>query len=802
MTRIAKHLIAAAIALAAGPWIAIADDNTNAQEQAKAISDAQAKSEDTAKDIDTGKPKEQAIGLVLSGGGAKGIAHIGVIQALEDNDIPIDFITGTSMGSIVGGMYAAGYTPKEMLDVILSKGFSYWSTGQNDPSLLYYFAADEASPALFSLPITTKRDSIRNAKAAVPASLISPIPMNFAFMDLFAGQTAQCGGDFNRLFVPFRCVASDVDAKHKVVLKEGDLGYSIRSSMSFPIVFQPTTIDSMLLYDGGIYDNFPADVMKTTYAPDFTIGVDVSTKDYGPQTSIIDQVENLVIQNNDYYLDPANGIKISFDLNEFGLLDFAKAKRIYDIGYSVTMNMMDSIKSRIHTRIPKEERELRRAVFKSQTPYIRFDKVAVEGATPDQNQYLEYLFANTKSDTISIDDARKSYYRAISTGKLRDFVPHAEYNDTTGLFSLNLKASVKNNLKFSAGGFITTSTASHLYASLGFSTLGRRAHKASVSAWLGLSYYGAMLNGRMFLQTHIPSSIELQAVAHRQKMYDRDYFFFQTSTPSYTLNSEYYARLKFALALGSLAKMEVGAGFGHIQESFYLPDTEEGTLNDRNSCHFNLGQAFVKFESSTLDNINYPLSGHHYMANAMAVMGAYNYYSATDKYTQLGARPKWLQLELRSRNYFDISSHFAFGVEADLMLSTRGLLDDYTATMVSAPAFVPTPSLANIINPAFRSNSFIAAGIAPIYKYNAQLSARLQGYAFMPIRKIKAHQDSGIAYWGNWFNKPEFFAEFDICYTFPFATLTGYANYATSANRKWNFGLSFGVYLPAPSYLR
>ena len=131
----------------------------------------------------------QSVGLVLSGGGAKGIAHIGVIRALEDADIPIDYVCGTSMGAIVGGLYSAGYTTDEMLDLILSKGFSYWSTGKIDPSLCYNFTMPEPTPALFSFNVGGKADSIQNA---VPASLISPIPMNFAFMELFAGFTLCC----------------------------------------------------------------------------------------------------------------------------------------------------------------------------------------------------------------------------------------------------------------------------------------------------------------------------------------------------------------------------------------------------------------------------------------------------------------------------------------------------------------------------------------------------------------------------------------------------------------------------------
>jgi NTE family protein len=151
---------------------------------------------------------------------------------------------------------------------------------------VYYFARQEPSPALFSLPVSL-RDTTTSAQE-VPASLINPLPMNFAFMNIFSSYTAQCGGNFDKLFVPYRCVASDVEAGHKVVHKSGDLGDAIRTSMSFPIVFQPIKIDGKLLYDGGIFDNFPVDVMTTDFAPDIIIGVVVSSgQGDKPQTSLL-----------------------------------------------------------------------------------------------------------------------------------------------------------------------------------------------------------------------------------------------------------------------------------------------------------------------------------------------------------------------------------------------------------------------------------------------------------------------------------------------------------------------------------
>ena len=126
----------------------------------------------------------QSVGLVLSGGGAKGIAHIGVIQALEDNEIPIDYITGTSMGAIVGGLYASGFTPDEMMQVLMSKDFSDWSTGVVNENLVYYFDRKTPTPAMVKLNFV-EDDSVKLKLDLLPSSLINPLPMNFGFLELF-----------------------------------------------------------------------------------------------------------------------------------------------------------------------------------------------------------------------------------------------------------------------------------------------------------------------------------------------------------------------------------------------------------------------------------------------------------------------------------------------------------------------------------------------------------------------------------------------------------------------------------------
>lgn len=746
----------------------------------------------------------QSVGLVLSGGGAKGIAHIGVIRALEDAGIPIDYVAGTSMGAIVGGLYACGYTTDEMLELILSKGFSYWSTGKIDPSLSYNFIKPEPSPSMFQFSVGAKADSTQNP---VPASLISPLPMNFAFMEIFSGFTAQTGGDFNRLMVPFRCVASDVDAHRKVVLERGSVGDAIRASMSFPAVFQPTEFEGMLLYDGGIYDNFPVDVMRSTFAPDVMIGVDVSSSDSGPQTSLMDQIENLVVQNADYSLPADEGIKIKVDVDQFSLLDFPRAREIYAIGYAKALSMIDSIKGRIHTRVPDEARRLQREVFKSQTPYLRFDSVSVAGATPGQNEYIARLFEPQKSDTIGVSRARDAFYQVVSSGKIRDLGVQARYNPDNGLFALDLDASIKDDFRVGLGGWITSSTNSYIYLSAGYSRLSFNSLAANVDAWVGQSYMAATVDGRIFLRGAIPMSLGLQGVFSRKRFSENDRFFFEDSTPTFVLDYQYFGRLRLSAPAGRSGVVELGAGYGHLYDSFYQQIREVNFRGGRDRSYHDLGQVYLRYTANTLSSPNYPVSGYSYEASLMGVLGAYRLESAlSTKYDVSCKRPRWAQLNLRGRHYIPFHSHWSLGVESDIMLSTRSLYqDNYAASVISAPQYCPLPSSYNTFNPGLRANSYIGLGVVPVYRFNDNLSLRLNANGFMPLRKIcrdLTRPDAVGADYGGWFADPQLLCELSAAYTFPFATLSAYANYCTAPAHNWNFGISFGIYLQAPDFLR
>lgn len=740
----------------------------------------------------------KSVGLVLSGGGAKGIAHIGVIKVLEEHDIPIDYIAGTSMGAIVGGLYAAGYTPEEMMRLLESKDFANWSTGQINEKLVYYFYKNPPTPSMLNVNLapgdSTKPSSI------LPSSLINPLPMNFAFMELFSGYTAQCEGDFNRLFVPFRCVTSNVYQKKKIVCKSGSLGDAIRASMSFPLVFQPIEMNGIPVYDGGIYDNFPVDVMRTEFAPDFMIGVDVSTPQTTPRSNdIIDQLEDMIMQKSDDSIPPSQGVKMHIDLHQFSLLDFPKAKAIYRIGYDHAMAMIDSIEHRVASRVPAEERKLRRQVFKSATPYVIFDSVNVTGGTPKQNLYFKHIFENHKSDTFGIKFAKNAYYRTLSGGKLKNLIPTANYNDNSGMFTLGLKATVKDNLNVGFGGYITSSMNSMVFLSGGYNLLTRRPINALLNVWVGQSYLAAQASGRLFFTTNRPTSLTFDAVVSRMNSHTSDNLFYQTDNPVSLADMDAFGRLHYDWAMSRSSMMQLGAGYGYRDYRYRSRIAALENHDMKNRSTLNSWQGYIRFERNTLDNDAYPTAGAFYSLEASAFQTRYDYYPASPYEHIYEDHTFWTRGKVQMKNYFAPSGKFSFGTELSAYLSTRKLLPTYDQSIVAAQPFNPTPSSYNSFNSRMRANSYVTAGVVPVCKLNDNLQLRGTFHCFMPLQAIKMNPN-GTPYYGNWFADPAFFGEISAVYDFRFAKLSLYGNYTESSSRNWNAGVSFGLFFLAPTF--
>lgn len=745
------------------------------------------------------------VGLVLSGGGAKGIAHVGVIKALEDNDIPIDYVAGTSMGAIVGSLYSCGWSPERMMDMFNSQDFRNWSSGVLNKNFEYYLNSPTPTPEWVSLNLDFKKSgNILNQ--LLPSSLISPLPMNIEFLEIYSPYTEQCGGNFNNLFVPFRCVTSNVYRKHKIVCSKGSLSDAVRASMSFPLVFKPIEMDSVLVFDGGIYDNFPVDVMREDFHPGFIIGVSVSSPNKKPeQGDIYGQLEDMIIQNNDYSVPSGEGVKIQVPVLDFGVLDFAQSEEIYKIGYKTGLSMVDSIKKRIAVRRPLSEVDAERRRFAARTPDVKFDSVAVSGAKPGQARYIKYLFEGVRhrDDSVSfgLPRVKDAYYRAIGDGKFSDLFPQAQFGPD-GHNTLLLQADVKNPWSVGVGGWISSSTNSMLYLTFGYHTLSFNSLDIDLGGWIGQSYYAAMLSAKFAMQTSVPSYMQLEAVVSRQKYYDSELLFYQNSTPSFITDTQGFLRLNYLWAVGRKAKGYAGLTYGW-EGNNYFPNNE-GNFTDRekDKSRYRIAALRAGIELNTLNDQLYPSSGKQWVLDII-LSHEQNKFISGEPASAPGGWNSHLRgsAELLWKHYFPLHDNFKLGAAANGIVTLQKLYQNYTATLIHAPAFAPTPSTRNYFNEAFRSDNFAALGLMPVWTPLSGAQLRGDFYLYCPIRNVAAGED-GIARFDGWFKRPQFIGEVAAVYNFSFASLSLYVNYLTSPKANWNFGINFGLYFQAPRLLR
>jgi NTE family protein len=283
--------------------------------------------------------KRPKIAVVMSGGGAKGIAHIGVLKYLEELGIPVDIVTGTSMGAVIGGLYSLGYTSSEMDALVQTRDWNYIISDKYSRETLSYEEKKENEQYLLSVPFMRSQsiqNDIENEKqTSTVKAILGNIPSSMVQgQNIFDLLTALSVGyhdsiDFNTLPIPFACVAVDMNSRKEVVFHSGSVARAVRASMAIPGYFSPAYNNGMCLVDGGMLNNFPVDVAREMGA-DIVIGVDLhyqsSNAKPGKVDNILDEVNGMmkIMQLEKYKRNEKDvDIIITPEVSKYGILDFS-----------------------------------------------------------------------------------------------------------------------------------------------------------------------------------------------------------------------------------------------------------------------------------------------------------------------------------------------------------------------------------------------------------------------------------------------------------------------------------------------
>ena len=278
------------------------------------------------------------VGLALSGGGARGFAHIGALKVLRDLGMPIDYVAGTSMGSIVGGLYAAGYSVEELEEVINTVNWGEVFSDTPPRKMWSFLKKRQSSKYLFGLGFTGKGFSLPTG--ITKGQKISTL---FSFLSISVSGIEH----FDDFPIPFRAVAADIETGEEVVLDHGSLAEAMRASMSVPGVFTPVEIDGHLLVDGGIVKNLPVDILKEMGA-DIVIAVDVSSgllnrEQLGNPVAILNQMVGLQMLKVTEAQRQLADVVIHTDLEDYSSTDFDKGNEISALGEQSTIEKLDEL---------------------------------------------------------------------------------------------------------------------------------------------------------------------------------------------------------------------------------------------------------------------------------------------------------------------------------------------------------------------------------------------------------------------------------------------------------------------------
>ncbi|MDX5417916.1 MAG: patatin-like phospholipase family protein [Hymenobacteraceae bacterium] len=739
----------------------------------------------------------QKVGLVLSGGGAKGIAHVGVLKALEENNIPIDYIVGTSMGGIVGALYAAGYSPSEIEYLVSTEAFQAWATGKPEQNYTYNFASPEPNPSLLKLQISV--DTALQAR--LTSNLVNDASLNFALAQLLSQPAARSNYDFDKLLVPYRCVAADIFTQQQVILRRGQLADAVRATLTVPLFFKPIRIEKRLLFDGGLYNNFPVDVARNDFKPDVIIGVNVSSKIYSEYPydnddfdlahtllyAMMSNSDSTALNGKDIYLQP--------ELGSLTSLDFKNVEELFTAGYTEANAKMEQIKRKIDRRVSPEELAKKRDRFRSGFQPHTFQSIKIQGVKENQKAFVEKFFRSTEgTDSYTMQQVKTGYYRLAAIENFSSLYPTMRYDQANKHYDLFLDVKKESGLKLALGGVLASRPVDNIYAGLEYSLLGSQLYTFAGSFQTGRFYQAAQLRTRVDVPASLPYYVEPSFTYNNWNFLSTTGFllernkipFIEQADRSYALDLGFTNTYKGKLVLSTAFTQNID------RYSNRLDILSSDTLDRTDLEAFTVAGIFRR---GSLNRKQYASSGRMFTASARFV-------SATEKYSpgstatiteKSSIEHEWFYGRLLFEDFFGENKH-KFGYRLEGVLSTQPFFSNYRSTLTSAPAFHPLSDSKTLFLDRFRAHQFVAGGLQYIYLVTPRLELRTEGYVFQPYKPILQNEEQQ-AYYGDTFGGTGLAATAAVVYHGVLGPVALNLNYYNDESKNWGVLFHLGFLL-------
>lgn len=691
------------------------------------------------------------------------------------------------MGALVGGLYAAGYSPLEIETIFLSEEFKIWAEGTLQEKYVYHLREKEVNPSLITFKVST--DTIW--ETSLPTHLISPTAIDYGLMEYLSPATAVANNNFDSLFVPFRCVASDIIKKKSFVFSEGQLSTAIRASLSYPFYLSPVSYNDMLLFDGGLYNNFPSDVMYDDFLPDYIIGSNVSANFEKPnEDNIVSQLKAIIADDTDYSVDCENSIIIEPQAQQFSLFDFDRNEELIDIGYQATIERIPEILLAIEKR-DSNKLAKRRLKYRESMPKMTFDKLEISGMTKRQNKYLEKSI-RFKKDTLGVDKLKPEYIKVSSDDKIKSIYPQAIYDSTTNYFTLSLKAKKEKDLFVSFGGVFSSRPINEGFVSLQYNMLGRVAMSLMASSYFGKLHNSVSGGFRLDFPFVVPFYWKNTFTIDGWDYFKSKDTFFEDTKPSFLVTNDQYFKSEIGIPVSFKGKIVIVGTAGELINNYYQT-VEFISIDTTDKTRFRNFSLAVGYDRNSLNKKQYATKGSAFSLNGKFIRGEEHYQPGSTALTEneFDTVLDWGQVKLSYVQYLSASKKIRFGLAAEGVLSNQPFFSNYTASILMAPAYQPLPESKTLFQENFRAHSYFSGGVKLIYLPYKNFQIRAEGYVFQPYQVILQDNNAKAAYGKKWADR-DYLASLSAVYYTPIGPLAFNANYYEKSEEHWSFLFHFG----------
>ena len=681
-------------------------------------------------------PAQQKIGIVLSGGSASALAHIGVLKALEEHGIPIDYITGTSAGAFIGSIYASGYSPQEIEDYILSDEFKIATSGELKPNQRFLFRAEDINASFFPISLSQKN----LLQTSLPTNFTESALMDYEMLKLLGTTSASVNNNFDSLFVPFRCVASDIAKKQSIIFSKGYLNEAVRASMTYPFYYKSIMIDSVLLFDGGLYNNFPSDVMYTDFDADFIIGSNVSFNAELPhEDDLIGQFTNMLVSYSDFTLPCEESFMIAPSVSISGF-NFNNAKKAIDEGYDATVKIIDSLKLKIVSRIDYSELKAKRAKFRENITAISVSSVTSKTESENLHYSTRTIMKDKKQIVLNERQLERRYFRLRSSSQIDFIFPRLQLKDDS-TYNLDLTISKAKEIKVEFGGHLSSRPVNTGYIGLSYQTAGKYFTKTKVESYFGKFYGSAKAKFTFELPTVYPFSASVYFTQNRWDYFRSFATFFEDVKPSFLVQNEMYLGVSLKNPIGNTITSKVDGRWFELEDTYYQTDnfTNKDTAD---LTRFYGGSASWTLTQNTLNRRQFANSGHFVEVKTRLNFGTEHTVPGSTALNKEMYKPhSWFNLNIDYQSFIVDQSMFHLGIHGQFVYNTQPLFANYTASLLSMTEFSLIPDSKTYFLPEYRSPQYAAAGLNLIFTIMKKIDIRFDTYLYQPLIQINELPD-------------------------------------------------------------